>query len=198
MKTNVLIVVARHKHSERRISLKLWNLQDQGSHTVGPGASTTWHQPAPAPTARAQWWRAGWKRHRAGEARALGSAQGSQQGPEEAMASSMCEGSKSQLEQGPATGMVLGRRQGPGRCHEEEQRQWDPQEGREAWWPEGTRASRQGREQDNREPRVLACWTYSAHLDTPSEPMTRGEAGMAQDIEVRLLQRYLPDAQTLP
>ena len=75
MKTNVLIVVARHKHSERRISIKLWNLQDQGSHTVGPGASTTWHQPAPAPTARAQWWRAGWKRHRAGEARALGSAQ---------------------------------------------------------------------------------------------------------------------------
>ena len=72
------------------------------------------------------------------------------------MASSMCEGSKSQLEQGPATGMVLRRRQGPRRCREEEQRQWDPQEGREAWWPEGTRASRQGREQDNREPRVLA------------------------------------------
>lgn len=86
-----------------------------------------------------------------------------------------------------AAGMVLRRRQGPGRCREEEQRQWDPQEGREAWWPEGTGASRQGREQENREPGVLeACWTYSAHLDTPSEPMTGVEAGMAQDIEVRL------------
>ena len=92
--------------------------------------------------------------------------------------------------------MVLRRRQGPGRCCEEEQRQWDPQEGREAWWPEGTGASRQGQEQENREPRVLASWTYSAHLDTPSEPMSRGEAAI-QDVDVRLPQRYPPAAQTL-
>lgn len=145
IKTNVLIMVVRHKHSERGISLKLWNLQDPGSPAVGPGANTAWHQLAPAPIARAQWQRAGWKRHRASKARALGSAQASQQGPEAAMASSRCEGSKSQMEQGPAAGMVLRKSQGPGKCCEEGQKQWDPQD-RETWWPEGTGASRQGQE----------------------------------------------------